>query len=65
MSAWKLREWVTQGWLHGWQPVTEGRWIVWADAAELKRLKKLRARSKRGVRAHPAELITPKSRKER
>jgi DNA invertase Pin-like site-specific DNA recombinase len=65
LSSWKLREWVRQGWLHGRQAVAEGPWIVWADPEEIKRLKKLRARSKRGVRAHPTELITPKKRKER
>ena len=64
LSSWKLREWVRQGWLHGRQPLAEGPWIVWADRAEIKRLKKLQARSKRGVRSHPKELTTPKNRKE-
>lgn len=62
MSAWKLRDWVTRGWLHGRQILAEGQWIVWADREEVQRLRKLRARSKRGVHGHPNELITPKKR---
>lgn len=62
ISPWKLRDWVTKGWLHGRQLVADGPWVVWADRAEVKRLRQLRARSKRGVFHHPKELITPKKR---
>jgi DNA invertase Pin-like site-specific DNA recombinase len=58
----KLRTWVTQGWVHGRQIKPDGSWILWADHDEIERLKQLRARSKRGVRDHPKELITPKNR---
>jgi hypothetical protein len=63
MSPWKLRAWALRGWLHGRQLFAEGPWLVWADRAEIRRLKKLRARSQRGVHAHPKELITPKKRR--
>jgi hypothetical protein len=63
MSPWKLRDWLKRGWLHGRQLVAEGAWVVWADYDELKRLKKLRTKSKRGVHRHPRELITPKKRR--
>jgi hypothetical protein len=62
MSSWKLRDWAMRGWLHARQLSPEGLWVVWADRDEIKRLKKLRARSKRGVQGHAEELITPKKR---
>jgi hypothetical protein len=63
MSPLKLRDWVTRGWLHGRQLPSDGRWIVWADRAEKKRLRKLQARSRRGICSHPKDLTTPKKRK--
>ena len=36
------------------------RWVLWADEAELKRLRKLAAASHRGIVEYPAELTTPK-----
>ena len=60
VAPWKLRAWTAQGWLHGRQTQPEGTWIVWADHHEIERLTQLRARSQRGVRAHPKKLITPK-----
>jgi DNA invertase Pin-like site-specific DNA recombinase len=62
IARWKLRSWASQGWLHGRQTMPDGSWIVWADPDEIERLKQLRARSQRGVRAHPKKLITPKKR---
>jgi DNA invertase Pin-like site-specific DNA recombinase len=62
LSTLKLRDWVVQGWLHGRQTPAQGLWIVWADRDELKRLRKLKARSKRGAKYYPAALTTPKQR---
>jgi len=61
----KLREWFAKGWVHGRQTPTSKLCIIWADADELKRLRRLRTHSKPGVSAHPSELITPKKRPKR
>jgi DNA invertase Pin-like site-specific DNA recombinase len=58
----KLRDWILRGWLHGRQTATQGLWIAWADRDELKRLRKLKARSARGVVTYPEQLTTPKKR---
>jgi DNA invertase Pin-like site-specific DNA recombinase len=63
MSSAKLREWVLHGWLHARQTPVAGLWIVWVDRDEMKRLRKLVARSAPGVISHPAELTTPKKRR--
>jgi DNA invertase Pin-like site-specific DNA recombinase len=65
MSPLKLRDWAARGWLHGRQLPSRGRWVVWADRDEIKRLRKLRARSQRGILSHPEELTTPKKRKDK
>jgi hypothetical protein len=62
MSRDKLREWIRYGWLHARRTPVAGMWIVWADRDELRRLRKLVARSTQGVVSHPAELTTPKKR---
>jgi len=58
----KLRDWMLRGWLHGRQTPAQGLWIAWADRDELKRLRKLKARSTRGVVSYPEGLTTPKKR---
>ena len=41
-----LYSWVQRGWVKArQQPQPQGRWIVWADAAEVERLKECRQRS--------------------
>ena len=36
--------WVRRGWIRGRKlPGTGGRWVLWADAEELERLRRLRA----------------------
>jgi len=56
--------WSDWGWVHCRKtPIRKWR-ILWADAEEVERLKKLRARSRHGCRKHPAELTTPKERNE-
>ena len=52
------------GWRNrGWVQVRRvgSRWIYWADADELKRLKKLAVHPPRGATPTPIELITPAS----
>ena len=58
----KVRRWIRRGWLHGRQTPGQGFWVAWADAAELRRLRQLKARSRRGGSAYPQELMTPKER---
>lgn len=62
MSALKLREWAKRGWVRNRKTPLQGRWILWADRDERKRLGQLLARSRRGVHAYPSELQTPKQR---
>lgn len=63
LPAWKLRQWGGCGWLHYRQTPMRKLWIIWADAGERKRLRKLKARSQHGRNEHPSELTTPKKRK--
>jgi len=60
-----FRSWVVRGWVNArktcWQG--QGLWIVWADAEEQNRLRRLGAHSKRGIRSQPASLTTPKANK--
>jgi DNA invertase Pin-like site-specific DNA recombinase len=58
----KLREWVVKGWALARKAPGQGRWVIWADAGERRRLIELKARSRRGVVGHPAGLTTPKRR---
>jgi len=62
MSHHKLRAWTNRGWLHGRRTPIQRRWVLWADADELSRLRTLLAQSRRGVNAHTNELKTPKER---
>jgi DNA invertase Pin-like site-specific DNA recombinase len=57
----KVRRWIRLGWLHGRQAPGPGHWVAWADRAELRRLRKLKAHSRQGGPAYPQELITPKN----
>jgi DNA invertase Pin-like site-specific DNA recombinase len=60
-----VHRWRWSGWLHARQlRGSNGRWIVWADAAELKRLRRLRAFeiAHHGRLAAPADLTTPRRR---
>ena len=62
MSHLKLRDWADRGWVHSRKTPVQGRWILWADPAEVKRLGRLLAESRRGVNAYASELRTPKKR---
>jgi hypothetical protein len=62
VSETKLREWVVKGWALARKTPGQGRWVIWADAGERKRLLALKARSRRGVIAHPVALTTPNRR---
>jgi DNA invertase Pin-like site-specific DNA recombinase len=61
-----VHRWRWSGWLHARQLRGEnGRWIVWADAAEVTRLRQLRAFeiAHQGRRTPPPKLTTPGVRK--
>jgi DNA invertase Pin-like site-specific DNA recombinase len=64
VPLWKIEYWADKGWVCC-RKTPLRRWrILWADPAEIRRLEKLRARSRHGLNRHPAELTTPKGRKE-
>jgi DNA invertase Pin-like site-specific DNA recombinase len=62
MSHLKLRDWANRGWVHSRKTALQGRWILWADKQEVKRLTKLLAESRRGINAYSSDLKTPKQR---
>jgi hypothetical protein len=59
-----LYSWVRRGWVHARQlPVAGGRWIIWADADELDRLRRLHRCPRSWMnRPQAAELTRPKPR---
>jgi hypothetical protein len=61
MARGKLREWIERGWLRCRKTPAQGLLIAWADREELRRLRKLKELSCRGVSRHPAEITTPKA----
>jgi hypothetical protein len=67
MPSATLHRWRQVGWVHARKlPVPGGHWALWADAAELKRLARLRKHHRaRRDQPIPAELTTPKPRKTR
>jgi hypothetical protein len=62
MSHLKLRDWANRGWVHSRKTPVQGRWILWADKEEVKRLRALLAESRRGINAYSSGLKTPKAR---
>jgi DNA invertase Pin-like site-specific DNA recombinase len=62
VSVGKLACWARQSWLHSRKTPVKRRWVLWADKAELERLRKLAASSRRGIVEYPAELTTPRER---
>jgi hypothetical protein len=56
----KLANWARRRWVRSRRTPEQHLWILWADEAELTRLRKLAASSHRGVVKYPDELITPK-----
>jgi DNA invertase Pin-like site-specific DNA recombinase len=62
MSDEKLRDWSTRGWIHYRKTPVQGYRVLWADAEEVKRLKKLLAQSRRGMWGYTDDLVTPKVR---
>ena len=65
MPSATLHRWRKVGWVHARKlPVPGGHWALWADAAELKRLARLRGHHRaRRDQPIPTELTTPKNRK--
>ena len=67
MPSATLHRWRKVGWVHSRKlPVAGGHWALWADAAELKRLARLRGHQRpRRDQPIPSELTTPKKRKQK
>jgi DNA invertase Pin-like site-specific DNA recombinase len=65
MPAATLHRWRKVGWVHARKlSVPGGHWALWADAAEVKRLARIRRHHRaRRDQPIPAELTTPKARK--
>ena len=57
-----VHSWIRRGWIRGRKlPGVGGRWILWADAEDLDRLRRLRAyRRTWPDETYPAELTTPR-----
>lgn len=62
MSDDKLRDWTVRGWVHFRKTPLQGYRVLWADADEVERLKKLLAQSRRGMQGYTDDLTTPKPR---
>jgi hypothetical protein len=63
VSVTRLRHWVKQGYVHVRKSQTWGQLVIWADAEELERLRRLRDHPRQTRADHyPAELIHPKDR---
>jgi DNA invertase Pin-like site-specific DNA recombinase len=67
MPSATLHRWRQVGWVHARKlPVPGGHWALWVDAAELKRLARLRKHHRvRRDQPIPADLTTPTARKTR
>lgn len=65
ISGGKLRAWAERGWIHARKTPVYGRWILWADGDELRRLGQLRRASTPGTFAHARALTQPKKRPSR
>ena len=65
MPSATLHRWRKVGWVQARKlPVAGGHWALWADAAELKRLARLRGLHRaRRDQPIPTDLTTPKKRK--
>ena len=61
-----LTYWRKSGWIHTRKvDIAGGRWIVWAGASELDRLRRLRTQSQtrsKSTNSYPADLTTPSPR---
>lgn len=58
----KMRSWVRRGWVNARRAPAQRQWVVWADADELSRLRRLRDRSRLGAKHYPTGLTRPKPR---
>lgn len=57
----KLRDWSTRGWVLYRKTPVQGYRVLWADADEVKRLKKVLAQSRRGMQGDTEDLTRPKA----
>ena len=61
-SRWKIQDFAKRRWIHGRKTPSQGCWILWADKDELRRLRKLIAKSLPGKNRHASDLKRPKKR---
>lgn len=59
MSGDTLRKWSVRSWVHCRKTPLQGLRVLWANAAEVKRLKKLLTESRRGVQGYTPALTIP------
>lgn len=62
MSRSTLGHWARKGWIHSRRSKVQNVVIVWADAEEIRRLKKLLNAEAHGTLGYSTDLITPKKR---
>jgi hypothetical protein len=60
ISSATLSTWRRRGWIHADRQ--SGRWILWADAEEIDRLRRLVAHARQRLQQTPTHLTTPKQR---
>jgi len=58
----KIHYWVKQAWIHARRTPSEKHLIVWADAEEMRRLKRLAAQKNSWIAARHPDWIVPKNR---
>lgn len=63
--AGKIHYWAKQGWIHSRRTPSGKHWIVWADRAELPRLRQLAKLKNSWTAARNPDLIVPGKRSKR
>ena len=58
----KVQYWASQGWVHSRRTPSGKYYILWADAEELRRLRKLKTKKNSYLAAKYPDLVTPKPR---
>jgi DNA invertase Pin-like site-specific DNA recombinase len=59
----KVRYWASQGWVHSRRTPSGKYYILWADAEELRRLRKLKTKKNSYLAVKHPDLVTPKPRR--
>ena len=62
VGAQKIHYWVQQGWINYRRTPSGKHFIVWADAEDLRRLKKIATKTNSWTAARHPDLVIPKKR---